>query len=94
MKDLSNTSETTIERLNREIADDCRERYGYSPLEKIAEIILKHAGQLNEFKKTIDTLCAHGVAKGAYQDYELLGDVIMLLTVSQTAIELLESDKK
>ena len=36
--------------------------------------------------KTIDMLCEKGIAKGVYQDYQVLADVITYLSLFESAV--------
>ena len=39
------------------------------------------------WRDTVDMLCSKGIAKGVYQDYEVLMDVISVLTVCEHIIK-------
>ena len=55
-------------------------------LEKIDEILCKYVGRGSEFKATIDMLCSKGIAKGCFQDYTILVDVLEILSICETMV--------
>lgn len=57
--------------------------------QKIKRILEKYTtlNHLKTFRNTVDTLCAHGVAKGCYQDYTVLADVVEILGICESIVE-------
>lgn len=39
------------------------------------------------FKDTVDKLCQNGIARSAFQDYDVLCDVLAILTICETIIK-------
>ncbi len=57
-------------------------------MNKIKEILDKYdVDGLECFKATVEELCKKGVAKGCYQDYGVLADVVSILTFCESYIK-------
>ena len=55
---------------------------------KFDEIVAKYtADDLEDVKATVDELCKKGIARGCYQDYTILADVISVLTIFEEAVK-------
>lgn len=57
-------------------------------MEKIKTVIENYATRedLQLFHETIDTLCAKGIKKGAFQNYAVLADILQILTICEDEI--------
>ena len=56
-------------------------------IKTIELLIKKYRNNYETFSKTVDELCAHGVGKGCYQNYEALLDVLEILTKFEAALK-------
>lgn len=54
--------------------------------EKLCDILQKYKGRAEDYHETIDALFKKGVPNGCYQDYELLNDIISILTHFERAL--------
>lgn len=58
----------------------------------IETLLKKYRGREKEVSATIDELCSRGIAKGCYQDYAMLSDVLTLLGAFEKAVKPGESN--
>lgn len=54
--------------------------------EKLCDLLQKYKGRAEDYHETIDTLFKKGVPNACYQDYELLNDIISILTIFERAL--------
>ena len=58
----------------------------------IETLLKKYRGKQKEVGATIDELCLRGIAKGCYQNYAMLSDMLTLLGAFEKAVKAGESD--
>lgn len=52
------------------------------------EIVEKYSAKDSKLiEETVDELCKNGIAKGCYQDYSVLSDILSILTIFEYAVE-------
>lgn len=57
-------------------------------MEELKQILSNYTpGDAKAWNATVDMLCSKGIAKGVYQDYEVLMDVLQVLTVCEHIIK-------
>ena len=57
-------------------------------MEELKQILSKYNPEdAKAWYATVDMLCSKGIAKGVYQDYALLMDVLSVLTVCEQIIK-------
>ena len=57
-------------------------------MERIKQVLEKYSQQdAKAFHDTVDMLFSKGIAKGCYQDFSMLMDVITILSISEAIIK-------
>lgn len=57
-------------------------------MDGICKVLAKYSSEDAElFKSTVDELCKNGIAKGCYQNYGVLSDILSILTQCEVLIK-------
>jgi hypothetical protein len=53
---------------------------------RIEEILSDYKGRGAEFKATVDMLCNKGIPNGCFQDYKMLKDILVILSLCEVIV--------